>query len=129
MAVAEEAGVRMQRRRLKRWLTRAQATSDQARITAEVAQAAAEAALMAAEEVARRGEDRPSITVIGGDSGTASVSGTGNGNWFGIRSWDGHRYGNGHRHRHRNDGRYIRREGLEYPYRSKRVFPKPNRSS
>ena len=65
---------------------RAQATADQARATAEAAQAAAEAAQAAAEaaqaaaeEVARQGEDRPSITVIGGDSDTASVSGTGTG--------------------------------------------------
>ena len=52
--------------------------AEQARVAAEAAQAAAEAA-QAAAEGARQGEDRPSITVIGGDSETASVSGTGTG--------------------------------------------------
>ena len=52
--------------------------AEQARVAAEAAQAAAEAAQAAAEE-ARQGEARPSITVIGGDSETASVSGTGTG--------------------------------------------------
>ena len=52
--------------------------AEQARGAAEAAQAAAEAA-QAAAEGARQGEDRPSITVIGGDSETASVSGTGTG--------------------------------------------------
>ena len=78
----------------------AQATADQAKATAEAARAAAEAAQAAAqaaqeavEEVARRGEDRPSITVIGGDEGG---TGTGTGHWY--------RYGNRHCYRH-DDGR------------------------
>ena len=52
--------------------------AEQARAAAQAAQSAAEAARAAAEE-ARKGEDRPTIQVIGGDSQTASVSGTGTG--------------------------------------------------
>ena len=56
----------------------ARAAAQAALTAATAAQAAAEAAQAAAEEV-RQGEDRPTISVIGGDSETASVSGTGTG--------------------------------------------------
>ena len=86
MAMAEEARGTDAEAAAQAAADQAQETADQARATAEAAQAAAEAAQAAAEaaqaaaeEVARRGEDRPSITVIGGDSDTASVSGTGTG--------------------------------------------------
>ena len=57
----------------------AQAAADAAQATAAQAVAAAEAAIQAATEAARRGEDRPSITVIGNGSASVSASGTGTG--------------------------------------------------
>ena len=72
----------------------AREAAEQARLAAEAAQTAAEAA-QAAAEGARQGEDRPTITVIGGDSETASVSGTGTGTGTGSVSGVGTGTGTG----------------------------------
>ena len=55
------------------------AAAEAAQATATQAAAAAEAAAQAASEAASRGEDRPSITVIGSGSASVSASGTGTG--------------------------------------------------
>ena len=72
----------------------AREAAEQARVAAEAARTAA-AAAQAAAEGARQGEDRPTITVIGGDSETASVSGTGTGTGTGSVSGVGTGTGTG----------------------------------
>ena len=67
----------------------ARAATEAAQAAATQAQAAAEAAQAAAEAAARKGEDRPSITVIGSGSGSASVSASGTGTGAGTGSVSG----------------------------------------
>jgi len=75
--------------------TAAQAAADAAQATAAQAAAAAEAAAQAAAEAVRRGEDRPSITVIGNGSASVSASGTGTGTGTGSVSGVGAGTGTG----------------------------------
>ncbi|MYC30667.1 MAG: hypothetical protein F4X65_11365 [Chloroflexi bacterium] len=83
----------------------AEAVAAQASASAEQALAAAQMA-QAAAETPRRGEDRPTITVIGGGGGTASVSGTGTGtgtgsvSGIGTGTGTGSVSGIGHHHGH-----------------------------
>ena len=72
----------------------AEEVAAQARTAAEQALAAAELAKTAAE-TPRRGEDRPTITVIGGGGGTASVSASGTGTGTGTGSVSGIGHGTG----------------------------------
>ncbi len=73
----------------------AQQAAEAAQAAASQAQAAAEAAAQAATEAARRGEDRPTISVIGGGNGTASVSASGTGTGTGSVSGVGTGTGTG----------------------------------
>ena len=68
---------------------RAQAVAESAQAAASAAGEAAAAAQATADEAVRRGENRPTIQVIGGDSGgtgTASASGTGTGTGTGTHT-------------------------------------------
>ena len=67
----------------------AQQAAEAAQAAAAQAQAAAESAAQAATEAARRGEDRPSIQVIGGGSASVSVSASGTGTGTGSVSGTG----------------------------------------
>ena len=80
----------------------AQAAADAAQDAAAAAReaaAAASSAQAAAEEAVRRGEDRPTISVISGDSASASVSvsgtGTGTGSVSGVGTGTGSASGTG----------------------------------
>ena len=73
----------------------AQQAAEAAQAAAAQAQAAAEAAAQAATEAARRGEDRPTVSVIGGGNGTASVSASGTGTGTGSVSGVGTGTGTG----------------------------------